>query len=484
MGPRAWPGARLTSRRSTAKSRGHDHRRLHDPFRFPGRSSGGRGRRAIRVLSSLTFQSRPTAPALAGGGFFVPPSAAPPQTLNRFPRLHACLPRSTTRGQPDAASCRAGHGRRLAASAARRSSSRCRSSPVNSARCSWAWPIPIMVGRLGVVPLGAATFGQHRPRRALVSSASGCSLPSPSGCRRPAARTARTKRRKRCGTAPGSRSASASCVVAGSPLGLPCFGFLGNPRKSSPRAPDYLLTCAVSLIPALLSMAWKSHADALNHPWRPFWIMLGGVGLNIFLNWLWIWGHWGFPALGLEGAGYATLAARVVSAVVMFQWLTRSTSRPRLDATALVCALPARGFSHICSPSDFPTSLQLLTEVGAFAAAALLIGTLGAVPLAAHQVAITCAATTFMVPLGVAMAITVRVGEIVGAGERRACIACSLGGWLYAMGSWRSPRSPSFLRSRDCRPIRERHARSSKSRRACSSWPRSSNSSMASRSSR
>jgi MATE family multidrug resistance protein len=82
----------------------------------------------------------------------------------------------------------------------------------------------------------------------------------------------------------------------------------------------------------------------------------------------------------------------------------------------------------------FPTSLQLLTEVGAFAAAALMIGTLGAVPLAAHQVAITCAATTFMVPLGVAMAITVRVGEIVGAGQRARLHRVLAGGWLYAIG--------------------------------------------------
>jgi MATE family multidrug resistance protein len=65
-----------------------------------------------------------------------------------------------------------------------------------------------------------------------------------------------------------------------------------------------------------------------------------------------------------------------------------------------------------------PTGLQLLSEVGAFSVAALLIGRLGAVPLAAHQIAITCASTTFMFPLGVAMASTVRISQALGGGRK------------------------------------------------------------------
>jgi MATE family multidrug resistance protein len=290
----------------------------------------------------------------------------------------------------------------------------------------------IMVGRLGVVPLGAATFantvlvvpfvlgiGLLTSISVRVSQASGANRP------------ADAQEALRHGT--WLALAFGIAIVLAMFLGLPLLGLLGQPVEIVAQTPTFLLTCAVSLIPALLSMAWKNHADALNRPWIPFWIMISGVALNVFLNWLWIWGHWGFPAFGLEGAGYATLAARIVVAIVMFQWLTRSPkvrvwTPPRWFVRCRIAA-----FRHLLV-IGFPTGLQLLTEVGAFAAAALLIGTLGAIPLAAHQVAITCAATTFMVPLGMSMAITVRVGEIVGAREQPRLHRVLLGGWLFAVG--------------------------------------------------
>ena len=80
-----------------------------------------------------------------------------------------------------------------------------------------------------------------------------------------------------------------------------------------------------------------------------------------------------------------------------------------------------------------PTGLQLLSEVGAFAAAALLIGRLGAVPLAAHQIAITCAATTFMVPLGLSMASTVRIAQATGAGRYDLLRPIGMGAWAIGV---------------------------------------------------
>jgi MATE family multidrug resistance protein len=77
--------------------------------------------------------------------------------------------------------------------------------------------------------------------------------------------------------------------------------------------------------------------------------------------------------------------------------------------------------------------LQLVSEVGAFSAAALLIGRLGAVPLAAHQIAITCASTTFMFPLGVAMASTVRIGQALGAGRQDLLRPIGAGAWLLGL---------------------------------------------------
>ena len=290
----------------------------------------------------------------------------------------------------------------------------------------------IMVGRLGVIPLGAATFantllvvpfvlgiGLLTSISVRVSQASGAN------------RTADAEEALRHGTL--LALGYGLLVVLLAVLGQPMLGHLGQPPEIVAQTPTYLLTCAVSLVPALLSLAWKNHADALNHPWRPFWIMLGGVGLNVLLNWLWIRGHWGFPALGLEGAGYATLVSRIITAVVMFQWLTRSPLVRAWTPPRWLAPCRRSAFVHLLA-IGFPASIQLLIEVTAFAVAALLIGTLGAVPLAAHQVAITCAATTFMLPLGMAMAITVRVGEIVGAGDRERLHRVLFGGWLFATG--------------------------------------------------
>ena len=81
----------------------------------------------------------------------------------------------------------------------------------------------------------------------------------------------------------------------------------------------------------------------------------------------------------------------------------------------------------------FPAGMQLLSEVGAFTVAAVLIGQLGAVPLAAHQIAITCASTTFMVPLGVAMASTVRVAQATGAGRTDLLRPIAAGSWAIGL---------------------------------------------------
>ncbi|MES2708656.1 MAG: MATE family efflux transporter [Verrucomicrobiota bacterium] len=214
--------------------------------------------------------------------------------------------------------------------------------------------------------------------------------------------------------------------------GIPLLDHLGQPPEVVERAPAFLLICAASLIPALLTLTWKNHADALNRPWVPFWINLSAVGLNAGLNALWIHGLAGFPAMGLNGAAWATFTARLLAALAMLVWMKR--------AGALRAWTPPRWFAP-CRAAAFrsllkigvPAGLQLLAEVVAFAVSALMIGTLGTMPLAAHQVAMTCAATAFMVPLGIAMATTVRVGKIVGARQPRRLRKVIAAGWLFAI---------------------------------------------------
>lgn len=290
----------------------------------------------------------------------------------------------------------------------------------------------VMVGRIGVVPLGAATFANTL-----------LSVPLILGIGLLTSVSVRTSNARGAGNPGEAQSVMRHglwlalgyglLVVAAFALLLPWLGLFHQPPEVTAQTPRFLMICAISLVPALLTVACKDHADALNHPWPSFWISFGSVGLNVLLNWLFIWGHWGVPALGLEGAAWATLIARTTSAVVMFTWLIRSKTLRGWIPTRWFERCQWTGFTSLLS-IGLPASFGLLTEVGAFAAASLLIGTLGTAALAAHQVAITCAATTFMVPLGVGMALTVRVGQAVGAGQRPRLHRILGTGWLFAVG--------------------------------------------------
>jgi MATE family multidrug resistance protein len=145
--------------------------------------------------------------------------------------------------------------------------------------------------------------------------------------------------------------------------------------------------------------------------------MLGGVALNAVLNSILIYGHLGAPALGLTGAGIATLVSRTAGVLGILFWLRRD---PKVRA-----AWPRswwgrwsmerfREMLHI----GLPSAGMLLFESSAFAVSGIMMGWLGAVPLAAHQIAISCASLAFMFPLGLASATGMRVSHAVGAGER------------------------------------------------------------------
>jgi len=171
---------------------------------------------------------------------------------------------------------------------------------------------------------------------------------------------------------------------------------------------------AFSMIPGMASMALKNHSDAMKRPWPAFWVMLGGVVLNIFLNWIFIYGRFGVPRMELEGAGIATFIAR---AATLAGLIVLCRSLPGLRDW-----VPQRWFRAPDWPAvrslvriGLPASLQILAEVSAFVAATIIIGTMSIDALSSLQVAIICAATVFMVPLGLSQALTVRMGEAWGA---------------------------------------------------------------------
>ncbi|MGZ0706968.1 MATE family efflux transporter [Coraliomargarita sp. W4R53] len=199
-------------------------------------------------------------------------------------------------------------------------------------------------------------------------------------------------------------------------LSVPFLGLLGQPSEVIAIVPPYLYWLGLSFLAVVPTMVIKGFAEAQSQPWTVLWIQLGGVALNVVLNTIFIFGYLGFPAMGLTGAGMATCIARFATLVVLWYYLVGSRS--------LSASLPTVWLKRLdraeCRALVFlgsPVGGQLLIEMGAFAFGALMIGRFGAIPLAAHQIAITCAATTFMLPLGLAMAVTIRVGHAISAGE-------------------------------------------------------------------
>ena len=222
-------------------------------------------------------------------------------------------------------------------------------------------------------------------------------------------------------------------IFAGSLLVAPYLDRLGQPAEIARVAKPFFLVIMASIIPALASMALKNHADALNRPWPPFWIFLGGVVLNVILNWVLIYGKFGLPQMGFVGAAWATLIARVAIVVAMLVWLVRA---PALRGWVPVKWFRRPDFTDIrrLLSIGLPSSFQMVCEVSAFSLAGLIMGRFGSQAMAAHQIALTLAATAFMLPLGLSMALTVRMGDAQGAGEISRLRGIATSGWLLAGG--------------------------------------------------
>jgi MATE family multidrug resistance protein len=212
----------------------------------------------------------------------------------------------------------------------------------------------------------------------------------------------------------------------------PFFGIFQQDPDVIAIVPNFLLILAASMIPAMGSMAVKNHADAMNRPWPVFWISLAAVGLNVLLNWMFIFGKWGAPHLGFEGAAVATLIARTASLIGMIAWC-RGDAALKEWVPKRWLRLPDWDAVRDLLRTGFPASMQLVAEVSAFMMATFIIGSMGKDELASHQVAIQCAATIFMIPLGISMALTVRIGEAFGAKRHASLRPIVTSGWMMGL---------------------------------------------------
>lgn len=189
--------------------------------------------------------------------------------------------------------------------------------------------------------------------------------------------------------------------------------FLGQPENVlAASKPYYLLLCA-SYFPLMLFFSAKQFFEGIGNTKIAMNITLTSNVINVAVNYILIFGKFGFPEMGLNGAGVGTLAARVTMPLIFLLYILKIPSFKRYF---LIGQLEPLAKTRIISvlKIGIPIAFQLIVEVITFSAGAVMMGWLGETPLAAHQVAIGLAAFTYMISLGVSQATTIRVSHQMG----------------------------------------------------------------------
>ena len=191
---------------------------------------------------------------------------------------------------------------------------------------------------------------------------------------------------------------------------------LGQPAELLPLMRPYYIVLLISLLFVLLFNAFKQFADGITDTVTPMAILLGGNVVNIFLNWILIYGNWGMPRMGLLGAGVATLTARVLMLlcfVVVF--FVAKRYRPYVQGFK-EAAVNRKDFAAL-NKMGMPVGLQMGMETASFSLSTIMVGWLGTVALAAHQVMLTVGQLGFMMYYGMAAAVAVRASNFHGQGD-------------------------------------------------------------------
>lgn len=196
------------------------------------------------------------------------------------------------------------------------------------------------------------------------------------------------------------------------------FYIFDQPKEVVPLATEYLIIITYSAIPMLLFRAFKHFAEGLSETKPAMYVTYASVVINFFLNWILIYGKLGFPVLGLAGAGYATLLTRTIMAVGLFVYIFKHARfKPYLTRFSWV-SNAKRQVQEIIT-KGLPVGFQMFFEVSAFAGTAVMMGWLGEVPQAAHQIAINLASITYMAATGFSIAASIRVGNAYGENNPR-----------------------------------------------------------------
>jgi multidrug resistance protein, MATE family len=194
----------------------------------------------------------------------------------------------------------------------------------------------------------------------------------------------------------------------------PMLNLMGQTPQMSDLGGAYLMIAGWGLFPALLVMVLKSFLAAAERTKPVLVITLLAVGLNAVINYVLIFGHFGAPEMGIRGAAVASLGVHALSLVLMAVYAARAF--PEHTLFVRFWRPDAEAFWQVFR-LGWPIGLTNLAEVGLFAAAAIMMGWLGPIDLAAHGIALQICTVSFMAHVGLSNAATVRVGRALGKGN-------------------------------------------------------------------
>jgi MATE family multidrug resistance protein len=185
--------------------------------------------------------------------------------------------------------------------------------------------------------------------------------------------------------------------------------------------------------PWLLFQLLRNFVSALERPRIVLWLSLAGIGINALLSWSLIFGHFGLPALGLRGGGLGSTLTWLAMCGALIAVTARDRRFRRFHLFGNWWRFDSQRTMAMVR-LGLPIGITMALEMGVFALAAYFMGWIGAPAVAAHAVALQLAALTFMVPLGLGQAATVRVGLALGRGDKPGITRAGWTSWVIGVG--------------------------------------------------
>ena len=219
-------------------------------------------------------------------------------------------------------------------------------------------------------------------------------------------------------------------VILGLSQGL---HYLNQPEEVVILSIPYLFIITASLLPMMVFQTFKQMAEGLSQTKQAMYITVFANLVNVFLNWVLIWGKFGFPAMGLNGAGLATLISRVLMMLMMGGYILSSQRYKKYHLKLRNQTASLLMFGRILK-IGIPTGFQFIFEVSAFGTAAIMMGWIGVNALAGHQIALNLASISYMLATGLATAGMIRVSNQIGKGDFKAMREAGMVVFALVMG--------------------------------------------------